>query len=134
MAVRLNNAGVRQMLTSVGMHRVIQAKAEEVAAHVRDQGIDVGDKDGGRHEAPLPVTVEVGTSDRARGVVILAHASGLAVQAKHGVLTKAASASGLQVKSGQASRLVNYTTRSGKTVRVTSAQAAAYKASRGSRG
>jgi len=96
--VKLNNAGVREMLRSTGMHRVIQDKAEEVAAKVRDQGIKVGDKNGGQRETELPVEVEVGTTDRARGVVLLTHASGLAVQAKHGALTKAASAAGLQVR------------------------------------
>lgn len=100
-SVKLNRAGVQAMLKSTGMHRVIQAKTEEIAQKVRDQNITVGDKDGGRHETDLPVKVEVGTSDRARGVVLLAHPAGLAVQAKHGALTKAASASGLQVKSSR---------------------------------
>jgi hypothetical protein len=45
------------------------------------------------------VRVDSYETDRARAEVWLAHPSGLAVQAKHGLLTKAASEAGLEVKS-----------------------------------
>lgn len=97
MTVRLNHAGVREALKSPAMKAAIQAAAEAVAAGVRDMNITVGDVDGGKHEIPLPVTVKVVTTDRAHGIVALAHPAGEAVQAKHGALTKAAAQAGLDV-------------------------------------
>jgi hypothetical protein len=44
------------------------------------------------------VKVKLSTTDRAHAEVILAHPAGIAVQAKHGALTKAASQAGLEVK------------------------------------
>ncbi len=95
--VKLNTRGVRDILQSTAMHRATQDAAEKVAANVRDQGIKVGDKDGGSHEKDMPVTVTMTTTDRAHAFVTIAHPSGLAVQAKHGSLTKAAGQSGLDV-------------------------------------
>lgn len=43
------------------------------------------------------VTVKQFTTDRAIAVVRLNHPTGLALQAKHGLLTKAAAAAGLEV-------------------------------------
>lgn len=97
--VRLNQKGVAEILKSAGMHRVVQEAVEAIAENVRDQGIKVGDRDGGPAEYDLPVKTSVTTTDRAHGVVTLAHPAGEAVQAKHGALTKAAAAAGLEVKS-----------------------------------
>lgn len=99
MAVKINHAAVARLLKSAEMHRVIAAKAEEIAQNVRDLDITVGDVDGGKHEIDLPVTVKMVTTDRAHAIVALAHPAGLAVQAKHGALTKAAAAAGLEVRS-----------------------------------
>lgn len=96
--VKLDSRGIRAILESSAMHRATQDAAEKVADAVRAQNIKVGDKDGGRHEVDLPVTVEMTTTDRAHAWVTLAHPSGQAVQAKHGALTKAAGRSGLDVK------------------------------------
>lgn len=96
--VKLDRRGVGELLRSAQMHRTVQAAAEAVANNVKEQNITVGDKDGGRHEYPLPVEVSMTTTDRAHAVVALAHPSGLAVQAKHGALTKAAGQAGLDVK------------------------------------
>lgn len=98
--VKLNHAGIAKILTSTEMHRVVQGATEKVAANVREQGITVGDRDGGPHEYDLPVEVEMTTTDRAHGVVVLAHAAGKAVQAKRGALTKAAAQAGLDVNGG----------------------------------
>lgn len=97
--IRLDRAGIAALLKSTAMHIAIQEATEAVAANVRDQDIKVGDKDGGPREHDLPVETRVTTTDRAHGVVALAHPSGEAVQAKHGALSKAAAAAGLQVKS-----------------------------------
>lgn len=96
--VKLNRLGVRAILQSTEMHRVTQEAAEAVASNVEAQNIRVGDRDGGKHEDALPVKVSMTTTDRAHGVVSLAHPAGLAVQAKHGALTKAAAQAGLDVR------------------------------------
>lgn len=97
--IKLNSASLAQILKSARMQAAIAAKAEEVANNVREQGIKVGDRDGGPREHDLPVKVEHSVTDRARSAVIIAHPSGLAVQAKWGALTKAAAQAGLDVRS-----------------------------------
>jgi hypothetical protein len=90
-------AGVGRIMRSAEMHRTIQDATEEVARRVDARGIQVGDRDGGPAEDEIPVKTGVITTDRAHGTVTLAHPSGLAVQAKHGLLTKAAADLGLDV-------------------------------------
>lgn len=96
--VKLDRRGIAALLKSPQFDAATKAAAEAVAENVRDMGIRVGDKDGGRHEYDLPVKVFPHTTDRAHVVVALAHPSGEAVQAKHGALTKAAAQAGLDVK------------------------------------
>lgn len=96
--VRLNHSGIAALLKSDEMRKLVQDAAEEIADNVRSQAIHVGDRDGGKHEDPMPVKVSTHTTDRARASVVLAHPSGIAVQAKHGALTRAASRAGLEVK------------------------------------
>lgn len=95
--VKLDHGGIGAMLRSTEMHRLIQDVTEQIAENVRDQGIKVGDRDGGSREYDLPVKSDVITTDRAHGSVTLAHPAGIAVQAKRGSLTKAASQAGLKV-------------------------------------
>lgn len=97
--VKLDRSGIGRLLQSTDMHRVVQEAAEAVVANVRAQGIRVGDHDGRPHEVDLPVELSMTTTDRAHATVMLAHASGDAVQAKHGALTKAAAEAGLDFKS-----------------------------------
>lgn len=68
--------------------------AHEIADAVRSQGITVGDVDGGSYEIPLPVKVY---DDGDKAAVALAHPAGIAVQAKHGALTRAAASKGFEV-------------------------------------
>jgi hypothetical protein len=96
--IRLNSKGIEQILKSAPMAAAVKAKAEEIAQNVRDQGIKVGDRDGGPHEYDLPVTVTMVTTDRAHANVTIAHPAGQSVQAKHGSLTKAAAQAGLDVR------------------------------------
>lgn len=98
--VRLNHAGMAAILKSGEMQALVNRAAEDIAKNVRDQGIMVGAFKGGTGEIPLPVKVSTTTTDRAHASVVLAHPAGAAVQAKHGALTKAASAAGLDVKGG----------------------------------
>lgn len=98
--VTLNKAGVGEIAKGAEMQALVAKLAEQVAENVRDQGIKVGDRDGGSREVDLPVKVSEQITDRARATVTIAHPAGIAVQAKHGALTRAASAAGLQVKGG----------------------------------
>lgn len=93
--VRLNRAGIAAILKSDEVRAIVNKAAEEVADNVRGQGLRVDDDPG---EIELPVEVSTTTTDRAKANVVLAHPSGAAVQAKHGALTKAASAAGIKVR------------------------------------
>lgn len=100
---KLDLRGLEAVASSGETRDAVAELAEAVADNVRDLGIKVGDKDGGPREYDLPVNVYVDDTegmrvDRASARVVLSHAAGLAVQAKHGALTKAAAAAGLRVK------------------------------------
>lgn len=90
--VRLDSAGIAAILKSEpGVVSAIHSLAESVAANVR------GNASVQRHA--MPVAVQHMTTDRTKSIVVIAHPGGLGVQAKHGALTQAASAAGLEVKS-----------------------------------
>jgi hypothetical protein len=95
--VKLDHGGIAAILKSGEMHALVDKVAEEIAGNIRDQGIVVGALEG-NGEIPLPVEVSSSTTDRAHASVALAHPAGVAVQAKHGALTKAASAAGVEVR------------------------------------
>jgi hypothetical protein len=96
--VKLDHRGIESLLRGSEIAAATREAAEAVADNVRSQNIRVGDKDGGSHEVDLPVEVSMYETDRAHAVVVLAHAAGDAVQAKHGALTKAAAEAGLDFK------------------------------------
>lgn len=89
--VRLDHAGLAQALKSAEMAEAVRARADEVAENARGQGLTAS---GGES---IPVEVEEYTTDRAAASVTLAHAAGMGMQAKYGVLTKAAAEAGLEV-------------------------------------
>ena len=90
-----NIKGLNEALKAPAGRAVVEKAAEEIAANVRSLGVDV---EGIPGDIELPVRVDYYESDRSRATVWLAHPAGLAVEAKHGALTKAASAAGLEVK------------------------------------
>lgn len=96
--IRFDAAGLRAALNTAEMRHLVEEAANRIAGHVREQGIEVGAFAGGGDDIPLPVKVVTDRTDRAHAEVVLAHPAGLAVQAKHGALTKAASAEGLTVR------------------------------------
>lgn len=96
--IKLDNSGLGEILKSARMRALVKDAADQIAEKVNEQGIEVGAFEGGG-QIPLPVRVETETTDRAAATVLLAHPAGIAVQAKHGALTKAASALGLSVRS-----------------------------------
>lgn len=88
---RPDRNGIQHVLTHE-LRGEINALAERVAAHARASGRTVA-----RGEQ-MPVTVTHYTTDRAAAAVTIAHPAGLAIQAKHGTLTRAAAAAGLEVR------------------------------------
>ena len=87
----LDPAGMAEILTR-NMRGAVDEAAAAIAANV-----DVG------NVTDAKVSVRSGVTDdmrinRARATVTIAHPAGLAMQAKHGTLTKAAAAAGLTVK------------------------------------
>lgn len=95
--IKLDTAGLGSILRSRPVQALVRRVADDIAGNVDGQGIMVGAFRGGSGDIPLPVTVETEVTDRAAASVILAHPAGIAVQAKHGALTRAASAAGLEV-------------------------------------
>jgi len=90
--VRLDRGGMAAVLKSQKVRAATQAAGGAVAANL--DGIE-------SHEGPVEVVLDDYTSDRAVVGVTLAHASGVALQAKRGVLTKAAREAGLDVGKGK---------------------------------
>ena len=85
-----DRAGLKALLKSGEMAALVDPKARQIAANVDNQ-LSRGEE--------VPVVVDEYTTDRRAASVTLAHAAGLAMQAKYGTLTRAASAAGLEVKS-----------------------------------
>lgn len=100
--VRIRNAGLQEVKRRTETREAVKRAAEAVAENVKGQDMMVGDRDGGPDEIPLPVvtrhTLDV---NGAVSHVILDHPAGQAVQAKHGVLTKAAAELGLKIRRGE---------------------------------
>lgn len=97
--VKLNSREIAARLKDEDVRKEVRSIAEQIKDYVEAQNIGVGDRDGGRHEYPLPVKIDSQTTDRAREVVVLNHPAGQAVEAKHGVLVRGASAAGVEVRS-----------------------------------
>ncbi|MGK5729724.1 hypothetical protein [Streptomyces sp. URMC 124] len=84
---RLDSAGVREVLRGQAVRALVDQVAAEVAAHAR-----------GLVPENVPVHVRPYTTDRGAASVVIAHPRGMGLQAKHGVLTRAAGAARLEVK------------------------------------
>lgn len=78
------------VLKSADVAALVNPVVHEIAAkaqHTTTSGVD------------LPIVVDEYTTDRRAASVTIAHPAGLATEAKHGTLTKAAAAAGLEVRS-----------------------------------
>lgn len=95
--VLLDSAGVRAHLNSPEVAAEVRAAAEKVAANVNAQGLTAS-SGAAKSGSAITAVVWSYTTDRAAAAVSIQHPAGLAMQAKHGVLTKAATAAGLEVK------------------------------------
>ena len=105
--IELDSAGIREILNSSEVAAAIHGYADQIADSVRAvrPGVDV--------------VVDDYQTDRAASSVTIRDVRGQTWQANDGILTKAATAAGLEVN-----RIITYTTRSGKTRRATEAQVA----------
>jgi hypothetical protein len=90
--LELDHGGLDEVLKRT-MRGTVSGAAERIAANVRAQGRTTSDGD------LLPVEVSDYTTDRAASSVTISHPAGLPMQAKYGVLTQAAAAAGLEVRS-----------------------------------
>jgi hypothetical protein len=86
--LRLDHQGIGRILKSTEVDRAIGKPADRIEARVRS---DVDDD--------MPVTQTAYTTDRAARAVTIAHPAGVAHQVRHGTLTRAAAAEGLEVRS-----------------------------------
>jgi hypothetical protein len=82
----INHRAVEAILKK-RMRKPIEKLAHKVAANV-----DVGSV------TDAQVLVKMFETDRAHALVVIAHPAGIAMQAKHGTLTRAASRTGLKVR------------------------------------
>ena len=104
--VKLDLRGLEEVAKSREVRAAVHDVAEKVAENVDAQGIRVQGVPG---DVALPVKVYDDTSegmtvDRAVSRVVLAHAAGMAVQAKRGALSKAASQAGLKLRGSGTTR------------------------------
>jgi hypothetical protein len=89
----LDQAGVAEVLTSAGVADAVRGAAEQVADTARWQGHQV------TSGQPLPVEAyDDPDEDRAGTSVAVRHPSGVGMEARHGVLKRAAAATGLDVE------------------------------------
>lgn len=92
--VKLNHAGIAAILKSGPMAAAVQAATEQVANEARAR---VPMVEGIPGDIAPAIETQMVTTDRAHGIVAIAHPSGLAVEAKHGLLSGSAGGSGMTV-------------------------------------
>jgi hypothetical protein len=83
--VKLDHAGIAAILKSAPVAQLVNSAAASIAAATDARG--------------RAVTVETYVSDRAAASVAIEAADGMGVQAKYGSLTRAATSTGLEVRS-----------------------------------
>jgi hypothetical protein len=89
---RLDRDGVRELLNSDGFRDAVQAAADQVGAVARGAGHRVTSGE------PLPVEVfDDPRHDRAGVTVAVRHPAGVGMEARYGLLKRAAEATGLEV-------------------------------------
>lgn len=95
--VQLNPAGIAEALKSEPIKKAVEDAANAIAEGIAAQGLVAeSGVDGGSPDIVGVVEIEV--TDTAHATVTIQHPAGLAMQARHGVLTKAAASAGLEVR------------------------------------
>lgn len=85
--IKLDHAGMKEMLQSAEVATAVHDLAEEVATELI-----------GRSHPDAEIVVDDYTTDRAASSVTVKHPSALGYQAKFGMVTRAAAEVGLEVK------------------------------------
>ena len=98
--VDLDRSGVGVVAKSAQMMDAVEDAANRIAANVGAQGL-IATSGATKSAALITAVVSTGVTDRDRATVTIQHPAGLAMQARHGVLTKAASMAGLEVKAAK---------------------------------
>lgn len=91
--IKLDHQGLGRILRSAEVGAAVRGPAMDVADHARSDPNMV------RNGLSDDVEVKGYNIDRAAYSVMIAHPAGAPIQAKHGVLTRAAAAAGLKVRS-----------------------------------
>lgn len=84
--VQIDYAGIAEIAKGPDVRAMVDAAAERIAGHVRSEA-----------GADVPVVVDHYTTDREAAAVVITDNRGMGLQAKHGVLTRAAAAIGAEV-------------------------------------
>lgn len=87
MTVKLNPGAIKGILNSGETRTAINGVANAVGSLAKVTA----------HDGPVRVVVDQYTTDRVAAGVTLAHPAGLAFEAKHGTLSQAATAAGLEM-------------------------------------
>lgn len=99
--VRLDHAGIRQVLQSSPMRAMVTAAGERAAEAIRAQNRlarSAGQASGPDLTGDITVRPGVGAYDqRPVAIVTVAHPAGVAMQARHGIITRAVRAMGAGV-------------------------------------
>ena len=95
--VHIRDSAIGEIAKSPSIMSAVKDLAGVVAANVGAQGFTAS-SGAAQSGAPITAVVSTGVTDRDRATVTIQHPAGLAMQAKHGVLTRAASMAGLEVK------------------------------------
>jgi hypothetical protein len=82
--VEIDSVGILEILKSAPVAAAVHAEAEKVADNVRANFHMI------QHDVQDEVIIGDLTTDRAVTYVTIAHAAGMGMEAKHGVLSKAA--------------------------------------------
>lgn len=118
MVIKLDYDGIGKVLREQ-MAGPVREAAERIAETAR----------GSDHIHGGKVSTKDFITDRAITVVMFSQPNAAAIEAKHGLLTKAANANGFEVKSTD-DGLVDYVSKAGKKSRITKAQANNYASRR----
>lgn len=116
--IRLDHLGLHEVLTSAEVDDALESLVAEAVVHAQaDPAIQ-------RHGAEIKSDSYL--TDRVAYSITIAHAGGRGMEAKYGVLTRAAAAVGLEVTEG-GDGLVDYVSKSGRKSRITRKQAENYR-------
>ena len=91
LSVRLNSSGIAAVLKSDDVRELVTGKAGAVAAAANANL-------GAAGHPEITAEVESYTTDRAAAQVVILHPAAMALQARYGILTRAAGEAGLELR------------------------------------